>query len=103
MEAFSWTIIPTGGFMKKVLLAASCFLALTAGSAFAQPSQPQGGASQGTMSPPSDAGKENMKTKEGSSSGMPKDATHKGGMKNGSMAKDNKMKDDGMKKGGMSK
>lgn len=89
--------------MKKMLLAASCFLALTAGSAFAQPSQSQGGASQGTMSPPSDAGKENMKTKEGSSSGMPKDASQKDGMKNGSMTKGSGMKDDGMKKDGMSK
>ncbi len=75
--------------MRKIMIAAAC-AALFSGSAFAQTSQPQGGANQSPTSPTSDMSKDGMKK---GTTGMSKDSMHKNGMKGDSMSKDKRMKD----------
>ncbi len=78
--------------MRKIMIAAAC-AALLSGPAFAQTSQPQGGANQSPTSPTSDMSKDGMKK---GTTGMSNDSMRKDGMKNDGMSKD-KMHKDGMK------
>ncbi len=80
--------------MMKPMTAALCVLALTSTLAFAQNSQPQGGANS-----PAASNNNKEKSTIGTSGSMQKD-----GMKKDPMAKGGEAKDgDGMNKGGMSK
>ena len=69
--------------MIKSLTAATCALALTATLAFAQSSQPQGGANQSPNSPTSETSKDSSMTK--GTTGM---STHKKDMKKKHMKSD---------------
>lgn len=78
--------------MKKIIIAATC-AALLSGPAFAQTSQPQGGANQSPTSPTSDMSKDGMKK---GTTGMSGGSAHKDQMRPESVSKD-KMQKDGMK------
>jgi len=79
--------------MKKIILTTACVMALSMGSAFAQTSQPQGGANQSPTSPTNSMDKDGMKGS--GTSGMSGGSMSKDGMKDKS--KENKPVD-GMKK-----